>query len=148
MHPEEIKALGQELQAGHASGTKGFYFHGKSMEPFLREGDHVLTHPINWKDLQVGDLVIIREGDKFPLRRILKKQSHHISLRADGWLQYQGQAREGDVLGRAEARCRDGEWLRRTDPAWKQAARHALLPAFGRAILLKLFGVRFLPKGA
>ena len=148
MDREEIRTVGRELQVAHMGSTKGFYFHGKSMEPFLREGDHVLIHPTNWKDLQVGDLVIIREGDKFPVRRILKKAPHRLSLRADGWIYYRRHARKGEVLGRAEARCRNGEWLRNTNPAWKQAARKALIPAFGRAILCKLFGILFLQKKA
>jgi hypothetical protein len=123
LDPTRAREVGRELQL-HASLS---YFHGKTMLPFLQEGDQVAVLPVTWHDIRIGDVLTYRHEDKFPTRRVMRRRAQHVVLRADSMA---GRPvfvvpRE-DVLGRAVARQRDGRWLYRHQWSWRWAAVRAV----------------------
>lgn len=133
MDPDRARLIGKELQVELSSAEHSLYFHGTSMLPFLREGDLVIVRPFAWDELRRGDIVTYRDGDKFPIRRVFNKNADRLSLRCDGWGTFGIHARADDILGRAEARFRDGRWITTSDPEWRRATRRAIARAMARA---------------
>ncbi len=126
----KARLVGKELQLEHSSEQQALYFHGLSMLPFLQEGDLVVVKPIAWDDIKRGDIITYRNDDKFPTRRVLFKQAAQLSVRCDGWPRYADNVAVEDVLGRAEARCRNGRWITPSNFEWQLAK----LRAVGRAL--------------
>ena len=99
-------------------------FHGRSMEPFLRDGDDLRVEPVTWADVVVGDIVTYRLDDRFPTLRVVEKRASRLVLRGDNWPATDFDAWPDDLLGRVHARTRDGRTITRDDWAWRlQAAR-------------------------
>ena len=123
----ETRLIAMELQLQLSSESRSVMFHGESMRPFLCEGDRVVVEPVAWEAIRRGDVITYRFDDKLPTRRVVRVRPDGLDLWCDNWPWLRFQTDRDDVLGRAEARRRgDGPWLRRTDPAWKAAARRAL----------------------
>ncbi len=138
MDPDRVKLIGQELQVALSSAEHSLYFHGLSMLPFLREGDLVIVRPIAWDKLRRGDIVTYRNGNKFPTRRTYNKHADRLSLRCDGWTKLKFHAEADDILGRVEARYRDGRWITKSDREWRRATRLAIARAMARSWKLAL----------
>jgi Peptidase S24-like len=138
MDRDRARLIGKELQVELSSADRSLYFHGMSMLPFLQEGDLVVVRPVAWNDLRRGDIVTYRNDDKFPTRRVLIKRSDGLCLHCDGWLHLRFQASRDDVLGRVDARCRDGRWISAAGPEWQRAARRATLRAWKKAASRRL----------
>jgi hypothetical protein len=105
------------------------YFHGETMRPLLGEGDHVVVEPIAWEDIRRGDIVTYRFEDKFPTRRVIRidRDNGMLVIRGDSirdWPDYR--VPREDVLGRAEARIRQGVRADRLGREWRRASRRAL----------------------
>jgi len=110
-----------ELQLAHADRRLA-YFHGLTMLPLLREGDEVLTEPIDWGDVRIGDVVTYRFEDKFPTRRVvaIDRAARRFVIMGDsipGRREYLVPFE--DVLARVVRRRRDGHWLDVTSPTWR-----------------------------
>jgi hypothetical protein len=133
MNPDQVKFIGKELQVGLSSEEHALYFHGESMLPFLREGDLLIVRPIAFDDVQRGDIITYRNGDKFPTQRVFEKHKHLLSMRCDSWKKFTNDVSPDDVLGRAEAQCRDGQWITMSSAKWQRAARRSLRRALIRA---------------
>ena len=133
-----VQQLALELQVKHSSEERSLYFHGESMHPFLQEGDKVVVRPMKWQDIRLGDIVTYRFEDKFPTRRVVKKTDCHLSLWCENWPARRFQAERNDVLGRAEARQRDGIWLNFRDRSWRLATRRALLKFYVQKLRMGL----------
>jgi hypothetical protein len=134
MDRDRAVLIGKELQVALSSADHSLYFHGKSMLPFLQEGDLVVVRPVGWGNLARGDIVTYRNGKRFPTRRVLAKRVDRLTLCCDGWKHLRFYAHRDDVLGRAEARLRDGRWISMSDPEWRRAARHSLIHAWWRSL--------------
>lgn len=130
MDAGRARLIGKELQVEVSSAEHSLYFHGTSMLPFLQEGDLVVVRPVAWDDLRRGDIVTYRKDDKFPTRRVFDKRGDRLSLRCDGWKHLKFRARRDDVLGRAEARFRDGQWITPSSSEWQRAKLRALVRAW------------------
>jgi len=126
MNPAQAKLIGKELQLELSSEERALYFHGLSMLPFLQEGDMVTVRPVAWADIKRGDIVTYRNVDKFPTRRVFTKDSTWLSVRCDGWRKFVDDVQADDVLGRAEARCRDGRWITSSSLEWRLAKLRAV----------------------
>ena len=92
------------------------------MQPHLVEGDRVVTEPIVAEDVRLGDVVTYRFEDKFPTRRVVRRDRHAktFTFMGDsipGWREYV--VPYDDVLARVVRRSRDGSWMATTDPAWR-----------------------------
>ncbi len=126
MKRQARKLIAQELQIELSSESRTLYFHGESMRPFLGEGDEMVVEPVKWKDIRTGDIVTCRFEDKYPTRRVVWKTRRGLHLWCENWPNRRFYAHRSDLLGRAVARERDGEWITRWDPEWKRARRAAL----------------------
>ncbi|MEM1399558.1 MAG: S24 family peptidase [Pseudomonadota bacterium] len=102
------------------------YFHGKSMEPILREGDIVSLEPVTFAEVRVGDVVTYRDDDRFPTRRVVSRRRGRLSLWCDNWPHLRFHADAADVLGRVNARNRNGERLSVDSDEWRQQTEWAL----------------------
>jgi signal peptidase I len=126
MKREARKRVAQELQLELSSKSRTLYFHGESMRPFLGEGDEMVVEPVEWRDIRIGDIVTYRFQEKFPTRRVVWKTRRGLHLWCENWPNRRFYAHRRDLLGRAVARRRDGEWITHRDPEWKRARRGAL----------------------
>ena len=127
MQAHRARRIAQELQLSGSSNHQLAHFHGKTMLPFLREGDQMAVAPVAWEDIRVGDILTYRFLERYPTRRVTQIRRDELVLKGDSisGLPEFVVARE-DVLGRAEARLRDGVWCRRSDWAWRRATYSAL----------------------
>jgi hypothetical protein len=129
------RLVAKELQLALSSEARTLYFHGESMRPFLGEGDEVVVTPARWEDIRVGDIITYRSTDKFPTRRVIKRYADQLHLWCENWPDRHFYATRGDVLGKAVARKRDGEWITHRDSEWR-AARRAALAIYRRRVTL------------
>ena len=130
MDPSRARLIGKELQVALSSADRSLYFHGTSMHPFLREGVLVIVRPVAWDEVRRGDIVTYRKDDKFPTRRVFDKRGDRLSLRCDGWKHLKFRVRRDEVLGRAEARFRDGQWITQSSLEWRRAKWRAMAQAW------------------
>lgn len=138
MNPAQAKLIGKALQLELSSEEHALYFHGLSMLPFLQEGDLVIVRPVAWADIKRGDIVTYRNEDEFPTRRVFTKDATWLSVRCDGWRKYVDDVQADDVLGRAEARCRDGRWITSSSLEWRLATLRAVGRTTARETVLAL----------
>lgn len=117
----------KELQLRASTQHEPVLFHGKSMLPFLEDGDELTVEPVAWEDIVPGDIITYRLDERFPTCRVASKQGDHLNLIADNWRGARFKAWRDDVLGRVAARRRGSEILRRTDTTWKQYGQGILL---------------------
>ena len=135
MPTDDTRLIAKELQLSISSQRRALYFHGTSMDPFHRDGDEVVVAPLSWQEIRIGDIVTYRFDDKFPTRRVVWKTAERVQLWCENWPERRFAASRDDVLGRAVARKRNGQWITRRDPEWRAARRAALL-RYARRVLL------------
>ena len=119
------REVARELQL-LASPQTDVVFHGKCMEPLLVDGDRLVVQAVSAGEIRLGDLVTYRHEDRFPTRRVVALRGERIMLWCDNWPRLRFRARTCDLLGRVEARIRDGETLAREDEAWLRRRDEAL----------------------
>jgi signal peptidase I len=137
MNRHRAKQIAQELQLLNSHRLPNVRFHGMSMVPFLQDGDRVLVEPVEWQDIEPGDIITYRNSDKYPSRRVVKKTANTLHLWCDNWPSIRFSAKREEVLGRAVACERDGVWIFRGQPDWEDATRSALRK-YRRTRLLRL----------
>jgi hypothetical protein len=126
MEPQ-ARLIAKELQVATSSRRRTLYFHGKSMHPFLVEGDEVVVEPVTWDEIAIGDIITYRYLDRFPTRRVVRKTGTGLLLWCENWPWLSFPAAREDILGRAVARRRGDEWLEESDLAWRKARWKARL---------------------
>lgn len=126
MDQERALLQAQELQLRASARLSPVLFHGESMLPFLQDGDELWAEPVAWQDIQLGDIVTYRLGNRFPTCRVMTKRGEHLLLSTDNWRWARFEAWREDVLGKIVARRRYGKTLRNTDAEWARQARLAL----------------------
>ena len=131
MEPDRLRLIVQELQLAHSAQFAPVLFHGRSMRPFLRDGDELIVTPVQAEDIRPGDIVTYRFEDKFPTRRVVARTSTRLWLRADNWPGLEDEVVPPDVLGRVVARQRRGVVVR--DNAWRWVLWTQLILARYRA---------------
>jgi signal peptidase I len=78
-----------------------FIARGRSMAPFISDGDCVVINPCN-SEVSVGDVVLLRSGDAILLlHRIIKKTRDGVVTRGDACLNDDGMSRYQDIIGKA-----------------------------------------------
>lgn len=123
---QKTRLIAKELQVAVSSANRTLFFHGESMRPLLVEGDEVVVEPVSWSAIRLGDIVTYRYLDRFPTRRVVRKNDAGLDLWCDNWPERSFAAPREDVLGRAIARRRDGVWLASSDREWRRARTRAL----------------------
>ena len=101
--------------------------HGRSMSPFLEDGDELLVEAVDWPDIRVGDVLTCRLDERFPTLRVVRKHATKVALRADNWPFADFEAWPEDVLGRVVARRRHAATLVEDSWSWRAARSRALV---------------------
>lgn len=127
MQPHQVRLQAQELQLQASARLEPVLFHGKSMLPFIEDGDELTIETVAWESIQPGDIITYRLADRFPTCRVASKQGDHLVLIADNWRGASYEAWREDVLGRVSALKRGNQTLRRTDAEWVRYAQGILL---------------------
>jgi hypothetical protein len=117
----DVRTVAHELRL-RQPGAPRSYFHGLTMCPHLVEGDLVATEPVTAAAVRLGDVVTYRFEDKFPTRRVVRRDAatRTFTIMGDsipGFREYV--VPYDDVLARVVGRERDGEWLAVSDRAWR-----------------------------
>lgn len=74
---------------------------GKSMEPFIREGDSVMLKPYRRKDIRHGTVVLARVAGGVVLHRVVRHKREELWLAGDANLSQHEHIGFGDVLATA-----------------------------------------------
>ena len=123
-----------EVQLAH-SARQFAYFHGLTMLPLLREGDHVETASVLAEDVRVGDVITYRFEDKFPTRRVIAidRERRTLLIMGDSIRSRREFAVPfDDVLARVVRRRRDGVWMGRESLVWRLQTRRILVREYTR----------------
>src|SRR5262245_33099450 len=123
MEPGRLRLIAQELQLAHSARLDPVLFHGRSMLPFLRDGDELVVTPVRWEDIRLGDILTYRFEDKFPTRRVVARRPTSLRMRADHWPGLEYAVDRGEVLGRVVARGRHGVVITSEDWRWTRWSR-------------------------
>lgn len=89
-HIKEILALEKSVK---------FRVRGKSMHPFLKEGDFVLLKCPEQGDIRVGKIVLASFRDRYILHRVMWSTPRHLYLAGEGNYAQVEKIREKDVVG-------------------------------------------------
>ncbi len=119
MNVNEIRIAAIKMSIDNLLSKNAYFFHGKSMEPFFYDGDYLLIKPVQWENITCSDIICYHYQDKFPARRVLKKQQDSLLLWCDNLPNRRFIVPKENVLGRIEARQRGESWLYSTSLIWK-----------------------------
>jgi signal peptidase I len=114
---KSINTVAKELQLENSEIIGTVIFHGKSMSPFLEQGDELIVKPLKWKEIKIGDVVTYRFDDKFPTYRVIRKFKTYLLLKPDNWQQI-FEVKRKDLLGKVIERKRVNSTLSCTNWKW------------------------------
>jgi len=80
---------------------------GRSMQPFIREGDRVVLKPVRRRDISHGTVVLARVAGSVVLHRVVRYNRNELWLAGDANLSQHEHIAFGDVLATAVTRTRD-----------------------------------------
>lgn len=129
--------LAQEIRLRRSADWGAVYFHGKTMLPFLQEGDLLVVVPVAWGQLRVGDVVTYRDDDKFPTRRIVwidRRREVAIIMGDSIPDRRRYRVPRSEVLGRVVSRERAGRTIGRHHPIWYYYTLKAILKEYLREL--------------
>lgn len=76
-----------------------FEIHDRSMEPFLHDGNRVLT--LNWVLPKTGDVVVFKKGAIYMVKRIVKLVGNKVWVRGDNRLSSKKvSCNKNDIVGK------------------------------------------------
>jgi hypothetical protein len=118
---EELQCTGSEFyELGRDLVDSGLSIRcqvrGRSMFPFLRDGDVIQVSPSTISDLCVGDIIFYRSGDHMLAHRVVgfitKPVGECARVRGDAFLKEDPPVAEEDLIGKVElvARRRRDDW--------------------------------------
>lgn len=105
---ELLECQGADLHGlGRALADSGASFRvevrGFSMYPFLRDGDEVELVPVLISEVELGDVVFFRSGDRLLAHRVVQivadEQGTHLRTRGDSFLQEDPAISETNLVG-------------------------------------------------
>jgi hypothetical protein len=129
-----VERTAKELLLLAPAGHPRVEFHGRTMEPLLRDGDLLILCAVSRGELRRGDLVTLRVSDKFPTCRVTRLNGDSIVLSADNWPDFHATARTQDVIGKVVRRTRAGGDLSCEDWSWWAHTALALMREALRSI--------------
>ena len=101
---------------------------GKSMNPFLKEGDKILLNPVVGKDLSKGMIVLAKSEGKMLLHRLIKLEDVSACMAGDNNLVLRECVDRADIVAVAECIYRgdrevhlNRKWKRFLGMVWYQA---------------------------
>lgn len=84
---------------------------GKSMYPFLEQGDQVMLEPVKEKKLLIGDIVLASYRGKYILHRIIRKKEDEFMLAGDGNYKQIEKVAKSDIWAVVVEAYREGQSL-------------------------------------
>ena len=146
MEEGKVKITAQELQLQNSEILGPVTFHGKSMSPFLEDGDELKVIRVRWEEIKTGDIVTYRLDDKFPTYRVVKKMGDRLVLKPDNWT-VTFQVLRDDILGRVVERRRANSSLRWTDWLWIFSSKRVLFKNWRQSTMSQIRYTRRRIKG-
>lgn len=73
---------------------------GKSMLPFLKDGQRIALMPINSKGIKVGDIVLAKWNNQYILHRVISLNASMVSLAGDNNLSLIERTEISNVIGK------------------------------------------------
>jgi signal peptidase I len=113
--PELLECRGVELyELGKELAGEGACLHvevrGWSMYPFIRDGDNIKVVPAALDEIEVGDVVLFRSGDRLLAHRVVgyisEDGSTSIRARGDRFRQEDPPFGQAELVGRVATVCR------------------------------------------
>lgn len=96
-----------------------FRARGGSMRPCLRDGDLLLLVPRDYGQLRSGDLVLMKDGSRVVLHRLLARRAGWILTKGDTLEEPDAPWPEPAFHARAEARLEHGRLRSLRSPGWR-----------------------------
>jgi signal peptidase I len=112
---ELLECRGSDLYGlGKALADSGATFRvevrGLSMYPFLKDGDVVEVAPVQIGEVELGDVVFFRSGDRLLTHRVVEivvdDRGTHLRTRGDSFRQEDPPISEADLVGLVTVVCR------------------------------------------
>jgi len=121
MRYDSLTFAAKKLQLLNSDKWDTVYFHGKTMRPFLQEGDELIIIPIDVKDISPGDIVAYSHKDKFPTRRVIRifYPRKLFLIQGDNIPQKKFLVSFDHILGIATTRIRNTKTVNTDDIVWK-----------------------------
>ena len=111
--PEFVELSNEILTRGN---RLRFRAHGKSMHPFINDGDIIEIEPVDTKEIRRGDVIFYRKSGRAFLHRMRKKiyrdDKQVFIAKGDSILGCGEEVRMEDILGKAVALERNGRKIR------------------------------------
>ena len=126
-----IERTAKELLLVAQASRARVEFHGRTMEPLLRDGDVLTLCAVSHRGLRRGDVVALRVSDKFPTCRVVRLIGDSVMLSADNWPDFHATASSQDIIGKVVRRTRAGSDLSSEDWTWRA---HTVLALVREAI--------------
>ncbi len=112
---------------------------GRSMSPFLKDGDALVMMPVKNEDIHIGDIVICKLEDRFFARRVFRKNEDSIEIGPDVRPVGASVKREA-LLGKVVERKRKGSSINCQAQRWGVYTRYILLNYSMRKIVKMVCG--------
>jgi hypothetical protein len=108
--PQELLTAAPHLVAGvlRASGEARLRVLGGSMYPVLRSGETITVQACEADTLEIGDLLLVRDGDRLFAHRLVARTASTLVLRGDSHWHADPPRPLSSLLGRIVAITRDG----------------------------------------
>jgi hypothetical protein len=129
-----IERTAKELLMVAPASRSRVEFHGRTMEPLLRDGDLLTLCPVSRGDLRRGDIVTLGVSDKFPTCRVIRLMGDSVVLSADNWPDFHVTVPSQDIIGKVDRRTRAGRNLSCEDWTWRAHTVLALIREEFRSI--------------
>jgi signal peptidase I len=116
---DEQKYLNTAIELLHHSGEDVWMpVKGTSMLPMLRVGDRVKVQRVDG-DLQLGDIVVFRQGSELIIHRVLGFRRNQWYTRGDNVMHFDPPISTDDILGRVSELERRGKHYNLTTRVWR-----------------------------
>jgi len=114
---------------------------GASMRPYWRGGEKLIASPFKPDELQCGEIVIFRFGEKYIVHRIVQRSGNNLTTRGDGVLKKRENITVDDVKGIVRAYIKPNGKIKSTQTLaakiyWKLWLR---LPLKIKGYILRLY---------
>src|SRR5215470_16363314 len=98
-------AFGEVADCLLASGvTFRFQARGRSMLPFIQDGEILRVKAVDPKEIRVGDIVLYRDYSGFKAHRVIRRRNNVFMTRGDAGLETDAAIRGEQILGKITAK--------------------------------------------
>ena len=112
---EEILTRGASLR---------FKAKGNSMRPFIKDGDVLVITPVDFSEVQRGDVILFRQGERALVHRLVSRRGDEgeiLIVKGDAYLSPDPPLHADQVLGKVTRVGRDGRRVNLDRGVWRWA---------------------------